>query len=266
VVFTGKRLAEELVTSLAAHGRVCTQLVVTAETEHGERCERVWSRATGLNVAAVVERIRWQLDGWANHTDDEPVDAVTAGVTQLRLEPVGVRADEGTQLGLWGGRTQADEWAQRATARLVAIAGDEHVVVPAWRGGRQPDDMYQWVSASLADLTDASVRLGADAAPWPGQVPSPSPASVYASPVAVTVIDDDGGPVSVSGRGAITAAPAAIDGERVCAWAGPWLLEERWWDAARRRRMARFQLVTESGRAYLATVERQQWWLVAEYD
>jgi protein ImuB len=53
--------------------------------------------------------------------------------------------------------------------------------------------------------------------------------------------------------------------ERISAWAGPWLLEERWWDATRQRRLARFQLLTESGRAFLATVERRQWWLVAEY-
>jgi protein ImuB len=190
---------------------------------------------------------------------------------QLRIEPLAVRADSGTQLGLWGGRTQADEWAQRATARVIGLVGDEHVVVPAWRGGRQPDDVYQWVPAGLADLADASVRLGdASLTPWPGQLPSPSPAAVYAERIPITVADVDGAPVAVSGRGAISASPVTLVGrsgvtERVIAWAGPWLLEERWWDAARQRRMARFQLLTESGRAFLATVERQQWWLVAEY-
>jgi len=199
------------------------------------------------------------------------VDAVTAGIIQLRIEPIAVRADDGTQLGLWGGRTQADEWAQRATARVIGLVGDDNVVVPAWRGGRQPEDVYQWVPAGLTDLADASVRLGdASATPWPGRLPSPSPAAVYPSAVAVTVADAGGAPVSVSGRGAISAPPAVLQSsagssERVVAWAGPWLLEERWWDAARQRRMARFQLLTESGRAFLATVERRQWWLVAEY-
>jgi protein ImuB len=279
VVFTGKRLAEQLVGALGAGGRVCTQLEVAAETEHGERCARIWTRSTGLNVAAMVERVRWQLDGWTQSTIDtwqaseaseSAVDTVTAGIIQLRLEPLAVRADDGVQLGLWGGRTQADEWAQRATARLIGLVGDEHVVVPSWRGGRQPDDMYQWVPAGLTDLADASVRLGAPAEPWPGQVPSPSPAAVYPTAVAVSVADASGAPVAVSGRGAISAPPASLQSangrtERVAAWAGPWLLEERWWDAARQRRMARFQLLTESGTAYLATVERQQWWLVAEY-
>jgi protein ImuB len=273
VVFAGKRLAEQLVGALGGSGRVCTQLEVTAETEHGERSARLWSRSTGLNVAAMVERIRGQLDSWCRSDDDadHAVDAVTAGIIQLRIEPIGVRADDGTQLGLWGGRTQADEWAQRATARLIALVGDESVVVPAWRGGRQPDDMYEWVPAGLSDLADASVRLGdPGGAPWPGQLPSPSPAAVYRAATSVTVADASGKPVAVSGRGVISAAPATLQGpgasvERITAWAGPWLLEERWWDTARRRRMARFQLLTDSGRAYLATVESRQWWLVAEY-
>ncbi|MCU1362060.1 MAG: hypothetical protein JWN99_3349, partial [Ilumatobacteraceae bacterium] len=38
-----------------------------------------------------------------------------------------------------------------------------------------------------------------------------------------------------------------------------------WWDAAHHRRLARFQLLSTDGRAFLATIERQQWWLVAEY-
>jgi protein ImuB len=283
VVFAGKQLAGELAGALGAQGRVCTQLEVTAETEHGETCTRLWSRSTGLNVGAMVERIRWQLDGWAgtasgdaparatSEVTPDAVDVVTAGIIQLRIEPVAVRADDGTQLGLWGGRTQADEWAQRATARVIGLVGDDDVVVPAWRGGRQPDDMYQWVPAGLSDLADASVRLGdCSATPWPGQLPPPSPAVVHQNPIAVTVADSGGAPVAVSGRGAISAAPATLysasgSSERVVAWAGPWLLEERWWDAARQRRMARFQLLTESGRAFLATVERHQWWLVAEY-
>jgi protein ImuB len=49
------------------------------------------------------------------------------------------------------------------------------------------------------------------------------------------------------------------------AWAGPWVLDERWWDPLRHRRAARFQFVTVTGRAYVASIERQQWWLVAEY-
>src|SRR5690606_8637800 len=121
---------------------------------HGECTERLWSRPTGFSAAAVVERIRWQLDGWAQAGADAGATP-TAGVVRLVLEPTEVRADEGTQLGLWGGRTQADEWARRAATRLAGLVGDEQVVVAEWRGGRQPGDLYRWVPASLSSALEA---------------------------------------------------------------------------------------------------------------
>ncbi len=276
VVFAGRRLAEELVGDLAARGRVCTQLVVAAETEHGERTERSWTRSTGLSVAAMIERIRWQLDGWA--ATEAGSDAATAGVIQLRLEPCEVRADDGVQLGLWGGRSQADEWAQRAATRLVGLLGEDHVVVPAWQGGRHPGETYRWVQVASTDPADATRRVSPGATtdgrlgpppPWPGRLPAPSPAIVHEPPLAVEVLDGSGHPVAVSGRGAPSAAPARLRvagrEEVVAAWAGPWIVEERWWDAVRHRRLARFQLLTAAGRAYVAVLERQQWWLAAEY-
>jgi protein ImuB len=52
----------------------------------------------------------------------------------------------------------------------------------------------------------------------------------------------------------------------VVGWAGPWPLEERWWDAVRARRRARAQLVTVDGRARLVTLEQGQWKVEATYD
>ena len=47
-----------------------------------------------------------------------------------------------------------DEEAVRAVARLVASAGEQQVLVPAARGGRQPHDTHAWVPAATADLAD----------------------------------------------------------------------------------------------------------------
>jgi protein ImuB len=266
LVFVARQLADELVATLAADGRVCTRLQVVAETEHGERTERHWYRSSGLSAAAMVERVRWQLDAWAQHDD------LTAGVALLRLDPVEVRGDDGVQLGLWGGRTQADDWAVRAVARLVAVAGEQQVLVPATQGGRQPHDTYRWVPAATADLADPAERLAAPAAPWPGSLPTPSPAVVHAPARAIDVLDAAGAPVAVSGRGAVSAAPVVVRGlddrggvDDVQSWAGPWPVDERWWDPARARRTARFQLLTRSGRLLLVGVERGRWWLTAEY-
>ncbi|MGB8860980.1 MAG: DNA polymerase Y family protein, partial [Ilumatobacteraceae bacterium] len=85
LVFVARQLAEELVGRLAADGQVCTRLLVAAETEHGEQSERVWYRSNGLSAAAMVERVRWQLEAWAQQ------GAITAGVALLRLDPVEVR-------------------------------------------------------------------------------------------------------------------------------------------------------------------------------
>jgi protein ImuB len=266
LVFVARQLAGELGARLAGDGQACTKLVVTAETDHGERSERVWHRADGLGVAAMVERVRWQLDAWVDR------GGITAGVVLLRLEPEEVSADDGVQLGLWGGRTQADEWAARAVARLATIVGEQQVLVPEAAGGRQPLDDYRWVPAVLADLTDpavtaARVRVGGE--PWPGRLPSPSPAVVHATPVPCEVVDSDACPVRVTGRGLLSGDPASLrQGGRIEAlegWAGPWPVEERWWDGKRAKRIARFQLLTDSGRLVLAAVERQQWWVVAEY-
>jgi protein ImuB len=263
LVFICRQLAEQLAGALSADGKVCTRLVITAETEHSERNERLWYRSSGLSSAAMVERARWQLDAWVNSA------ALTAGVTMLRFEPIEVRGDDGVQLGLWGGRTQADEWAARAVARLATLAGAENVLVPAAAGGRLPGDAFSWVPAVTADLADPAQRLTASEGPWPGNLPSPSPAMVYAEPSVIEVFDADGLPVRVTGRGAVSAAPAVVQRgrstEQIRAWAGPWPLEERWWDAARARRSARFQLLTASGTLMLVCLERQQWWLLGDY-
>ncbi len=263
LVFIARQLADELCSALSADGKVCTRLVITAETDHGERNERLWYRSTGLSVAAMVERARWQLDAWVSSA------ALSAGVTMLRLEPVEVRGDDGVQLGLWGGRTQADEWAARAVARLATLAGAEQVLVPAATGGRLPGDSFAWVPAVTADLAEPAQRLTPAAGPWPGSLPSPSPAVVHAEPLPIDVLDDARRSVRVTGRGAVSAAPATVQRgastEPVVAWAGPWPLEERWWDIARARRSARFQLLTASGSLLLVCLERQQWWLLGDY-
>jgi protein ImuB len=267
-------------------------LAVVAETEHGERSERVWYRAAGLSVPAMVERVRWQLEGWAagiGAVDDPAASArgddptagragagrITGGIVVLRLAPEEVRGDDGDQLGLWGGRSAADERATRAVTRLVGLAGDEAVLVPAWRGGRLPGDRYTWVPASTTDLADPDdtaerVRPRLDE-PWPGALPAPSPAVVLPAARPAELVDAAGAPVLVSGRGELSASPAALAVEgaapvAVSAWAGPWPLDERWWDPCRHRRLARFQIVTANGTAHLVVVEHRRWWVVANYE
>jgi protein ImuB len=267
LVFVGKHLADELTADLAAEGRVCTRLVVTAETEHGERSERAWYRAAGLSAAAMVERVRWQLDGWMSAGE------VTAGVVLLRLTPDEVRGDDGDQLRLWGGPSAADERAARTVSRLAGMVGDAGVLVPVWRGGRLPADRYGWVAATTTDLTDAddtAERLR-PAGPWPGSLPAPSPTVVPTERQPAVLVDERGEPVLVGGRGELSAPPVTLAiGDRppqpVTGWAGPWPVEEQWWEPARHRRLARFQVVTADGTAHLVVAEHRRWWIAASYE
>ncbi|MCU1455908.1 MAG: DNA-repair protein, partial [Acidimicrobiales bacterium] len=109
------------------------------------------------------------------------------------------------------------------------------------------------------------------AEPWPGQVPAPSPALVHPTSQPAEVVDGADRPVAVSGRGEASAPPARVtlDGGRrveVVAWAGPWPVDERWWDPARHRRRARFQVLLADGTAHLLVVEAGRWWVEATYD
>lgn len=282
LVFTAKSMADDVAARLAGNGLVCTRVLVAAETEHGERDERAWYRAGGLGAADLVERVRWQLASWMASGE------ISAGVVLLRLEPVEVRGDGGEQAALWGGTSEADERAVRAVARLTSLVGDQGVLVPAWRGGRLPAERCAWTPAAAVDLTDARDarrRLGRLAsvppepgarsddpalAPWPGSLPSPSPSVVLAEPEPVVLADDGGRAIRVSGRGELSAPPVTLAvGERVprlvTGWAGPWTVDERWWDLTGRRRVARLQVVCDDGAAYLVVAEHQRWWLLAAY-
>lgn len=266
VVFAARSLAEALVARLAGQGQVCTQLVIGLDSEAGVRQERLWSHPLGMGVAAIVERVRWQCDGWSRPDPDGAAD----GVVAVRLEAVEVRADDGAQAGLWGGRSEADVWAERGIARLVGLFGDDQVLMAEHRGGRVPEDRHRWVPASLAVRRGAARAAAVVDEPWPGALPQPSPAEVLEAPRPLEVLDARGRVVTVSARGVLSAAPVTvrIDGgppEAVAAWAGPWPLDERWWDPVRHRRHARFQLLTAGGEAHLAVVERQRWWLLATY-
>ena len=291
VVFVAKQLADELGETLATQGRVCTRLVVVLETEHGERSERSWYRSAGLTAAAMVERVRWQLDAWVDlprGSDQE----ITGGIVLIRLVPEEVRADVGQQLGLWGGQSDADRRAIRAIARLTTLTSETAVTVPVWRGGRLPGDRYRWVPATTVDL-DQVTRMASHAStgsgpsgPWPGSLPTPSPATVYADPRPAEVLDEQGRVVEVSGRGAVSAPPASLmimhgdesagwrrgPRQAVTAWAGPWPIDEHWWEPSRHRRLAQFQMLTgdapdgDGAQGYLVIAEHRRWWVSACYD
>jgi protein ImuB len=152
--FLARGMADELIGGLDRRGLACTRLLVAAETEHGERLERLW-RGTGaggaaaLGAGAVADRVRWQLDGWL-----QGVHRPTAGITVLELVPDEVVPARGRQLGFWGGSPDAADRVASAVARVSALLGPEAVLVPEWRGGRDPAAEFGLVPAVAVDLGD----------------------------------------------------------------------------------------------------------------
>jgi len=267
--FVGRALADELHAKLSTRGHVCTRLLITAETEHGETFERLW-RLDQFTAGIVADRVRWQLDGWLNGT---AAHRPTAGISLLRLTPDELATAAGRQLGFWGGSGGADERVMRALARIEGLLGPDAVTVPEWRGGRDPSEQVRLVPASVVDLTNErpAARPESCTEPWPGSLPAPSPATVAHHDVVIEVVDEHGHAVRVSGRGDVTSAPALLrvgnrSPSRIVAWSGPWPVDERWWDDAGHRRHARFQVVTDDGVARLVTIEGGQWKLAAVYD
>jgi protein ImuB len=108
------------------------------------------------------------------------------------------------------------------------------------------------------------------AVPWPGQVPAPAPAIVHTEPLPAEVVDANGATVAVDGRGLLGSFPSRVRvpgraWSPVTAWAGPWLVDERWWDPAAHRRLVRLQTTTDQG-AYLLRLVGGRWWVEAVYD
>jgi len=269
-VFAAKSLVDEVCAHIADHGQIITRCLVEAESEHGETSHRVWYRAEGLAATALLDRVRWQLDGWVNGADPP-----SAGVSLLRITPTEVITDAGVHDALWGGRPQADDNAARAIARVMGLMGPASVTMASWRGGRDPRQMFEMVPvADLGSVVTARPEHaeGHDSGSWPGSLPTPSPATVHVEPIPVDVLDHSGRVVRVNGRGVMSAAPAmvvyATGSATVSSWAGPWPVDERWWDP-RARRAARFQMVVSGDhgeRAHMIEVSSGRWYITADYD
>jgi protein ImuB len=266
--FAGRSLASTLHQTLMAAGMGCTRLAIHAVTANGEELQRVWRCAEPLTEDATADRVRWQLDGWLhNRTTARP----TAPVTLLRLQAVEVVSAEALQLPLWGGLGEDDRLrARRALVRVQGLLGPEAVQVPVLSGGRGPAERI-----TLTPLGDEPVPQADPSQPWPGQLPEPSPTVLLDDPV--ELLDAQGNPVRVTSRGLFSADPARLAAhgrdDRLRWWAGPWPVDERWWDPDRAAaglggRTARAQVLLDgdSGPALLLCYRQRRWYLEGIYE
>ena len=271
--FAGRSLAGELHRSLEAAGVGCTRLAIHAITANGEEMQRVWRCAEPLTEDATADRVRWQLDGWLNRRN--PDDRPTAAITTLRLQPVEVVSASALQLSLWGSSGDDDRLrARRALVRVQGLLGPDSVRVPVLSGGRGPAERI-----TLTPLGDEPVPRADPGQPWPGQLPEPAPTVLLDDPV--ELLDSDGNPVRVTSRGMFSADPVRLTGDgrsgRLTWWAGPWPVDERWWDpgvSGKAGRTARVQVLIEVpgargdavDAALLLCYRQRQWFLEGVYE
>ena len=259
--FAGRSLASALHQTLMAAGVGCTRLAIRAVTANDEELNRVWRCAEPLTEDATADRVRWQLDGWLNNRTGRP----TAPVTLLRLQAIEVVSAAALQLPLWGGLGEEDRLrARRALVRVQGLLGPEAVQVPVLSGGRGPAERIR-----LTPLGDEPVPRADPCLPWPGQLPEPSPTVLLDDPV--ELLDGQGNPIRVTGRGLFTADPARMTArgreDRLRWWAGPWPVDERWWNPEHAKgRTARAQVLVEDGKALLLCYRQRRWYLEGIYE
>ena len=279
VAFMARSSAVQMQAGLAERGLVCTRVLVSVRTAGGDRIDRLWRDEGALDPSGVAQRTRWQLEGWVTRnaasrecppgTDGDPADrdgaAPDPGVASLLLRADQAIPHQGDQLGLWSRPGKTPERVEKGVARLDAMLGPGRVTVPRLGGGRSPAERHDKRPFGVEGPDG-----GEPAAPWPGAPPSPQPTLVWRDPQPLGLFDREGAPVAVNGRGLVSAPPAVctdLSGrpEEVLSWAGPWCIDERWWDPLGQRRRARIQVLLGSG-AHLVTLEHGQWRLEATYD
>lgn len=271
VVSAASELVGRAVDQLGSRGLVACRVIATFTTEHDESCSRIWYHPNGFTAAGLAERLRWQIESWLD-------EGLTAGVSHMSIDVQNTRPYHAVQLGLWGEHGAADRAAWAAIGRLASLVGD-NVRVPEWWGGRDPMHEFALVPAARVELRDPDVvrqRTTPGAVRpdrWTGALVGMVPPVCIAPRREVKVLDANDHPVVVTGRHIFSAPPEwVVDGAvrlRIAACFGPWPVEERWWDTARQRRVARMQCIVESetkrAAAYLLVLEKRSWWLVGEY-
>lgn len=268
IAFGIRQAADGFVADLLAQKLVCTALRVEIVGERGETSERVWLHPRSFSPAEVVDRVRWQVAGTvvlrAKALSGDPGSELRSAVTRVRLSPEAVDPAGAHERGLWG--TGPDEGVHSALSRVQSMVGHEGVLTATPSGGRTPAERQ-----TLVPWGDRPLVAHDPHRPWPGALPPPAPSTVYELPRGIDVEDPGGRPVTVDDRGRLSGPPAVMvspTGARrdLTAWAGPWPLDERWWDAEAARRVDRFQAVDSAGVAWLLVLDEGGWWAEGRYD
>lgn len=259
VAFGVRSRVDDFIEALVRAQLVATAIRIELDSESGEIAERVWLHPRSFTSTDVVDRVRWQVQG------SSLIEAgLSSGISRVHIVPETVDAIGNHETGLWG--SGLEPRIHHALSRLQSMLGHGAVLMPTVQGGRTLQSRQQLTAWGDRSMSERSAQR-----PWPGALPAPLPGTVFSSRHAVHVFAHDGSPVSVDDRGHVAAAPArfATSDSRfrtLTAWAGPWPVAERWWEAGSSGRSWRFQAVDDTGCAWLLVLDDGGWWAEARYD
>lgn len=240
ILLSVRRAAIELAEGLAGAGLQADALAVTIEAA-GERARcRCWQGVDLLDPDSIIERVRWQLKGWAEllGTQEGPSGGAKA-VILTALSPY----RGAPSIPLWGKDNERAR-IERTAERLQSLLGIEGVRVPRLQGGWDPRTRVR-----LLAWSDGEQPLMPREGEWEGSVDS-APATLLDSPVPVELLGIEGEAVIVNSRGIISpqarflrlkregkkipqslrsifAAGRILEVEKRT---GPWMIRGRWWE------------------------------------
>jgi protein ImuB len=267
LAFALRSTADAFVRDLREQTLVCTAVSILLTEEDGSFSERTWRHPRWFTPSDLIDRLRWQLQG-----DGRAGSGLATGVVRVVFTPDRVDAVANHEDGLWG--TGPDERIHHALTRVQGLVGHAGVVTAAVAGGRMLADRQRWVPWG----DDAGPEPRGSVRPWSGSLGGLVPSTVYRQHRPVSLLSADGRSVTADARGALAGAPAAfaphsLDAgaagtgpRRVVGWAGPWPVQERWWDPSGGQSVHRVQIVDATGDAWLLALDGRGWRAEARYD
>ncbi len=260
VTFGFRAAADTFIDRLAAMRLVCTAVRLEITSESGELSARGWLHPRSFTAAEVVDRVRWQLQGIGQ------VDSgLRSPIVRVRAVPQSLDETAHHEPGLWGGAPDAG--IHHGLSRVQSMLGHAAVATLIPSGGRLLGDRQ--VLVPWGDREQSPRPLDR---PWPGALTGMAPATVYPERLPCTLVTPTGESVAVDDRGVLNGPPAGFAPpgsgrvHPVGSWAGPWPVEERWWDQEASLKLDRFQIVDAEGTAWLVVVDAGGCWAEGKYD
>ena len=256
--------ATHFVSQLLSQGCVVQTVDITLVDDRGDHHAKRWSHPRYFTASDLVHRVRWQGESLQKNTAH---DEYQRGIVEVWFVAKQPDSATGYEDSLWG-NAHRDTALHHAVSSLQATLGHQNVTRVTTHPGHDLSDSQQAVAWGDKFTPNELDQVEA----WAGQLPAPHPATVFATPMPVSMVDEAGRPVYTTAVGAgLTSPPHALVSEnrhrRVLAWAGPWPVMERWWE--RTPVVHRVQLLDDTGIGWLVktVADGDGGWLVeARYD